>query len=168
MIVLCAQLTGSHAHSCSIPCYKAHKAIHETLTAPSRLKLTKAPQLAAANSATQPASESRPPKDLQTTSRAVLDSPLYKTLLSRYPNLQIDLLKIYKATLEPPEGETRDRSKGRGRGRDRPSRRGRQWDPEKGRKEALRLLQKIREWNEGVREFGEVVKIVMKPEEVGK
>ena len=164
-----------HAPSCSISCYKEHKPIHAVSAAPPTTKPTELAQPAPTTPANQPQPKTQPSKDLQTTSQALINSPLYKTLLSRYPNLLSDLLKIYKATLEPAEVDSkrrkiRDSGRGRGRGGDR-SRgsdalgRERQWDLEKGRKKALRMLQRMAKQNEGVKEFGEVVKVMRKTEE---
>ena len=161
--------------SCSISCYKEHKQAHESATAQPSSRPTEAPKPA-------PAKPSPEPSSLQSSTQALRTSPLYKTLLTRHPNLRSELLKIYTATLRPPEksasdeersperdgkrrrtGGGRERSRGRGGGgRSRGGGPGGKhpWDPERGRKKALRLLRQMVEREEGVREFGEVVKIV--------
>ena len=175
-------------HSCSISCCKEHKLTHAASKAPPTTKSTDPPQTAPRISVKQSQSVLQPPKDLQATSQALLDSPFYKILLSRYPNLRSDLLKIYKKTLEPPEAEVdedsseeerskrrktretyeaRGRGKGRLKGSNAPGRE-RPWNPEKARKKALRLLQNMTKKNKGVQEFGEVVKVVAKTEEPEK
>ena len=171
-------------NSCSISCYKKHKLVHETLTSHPPSERIVPSNLAPAKTSGQSYPDIQSKQSLQLSAQALPTSPQYEALLDVYPNLRSDLLKVYKATLQPPQitsddeasSEQNDRRRGtRGRGR----RRGRggsrsrsgngrgekhSWEPERGRKKALRLLKQMSEQNQGMKEFGETVKVFMQGE----
>ncbi|KAK3684501.1 hypothetical protein LTR37_020213 [Vermiconidia calcicola] len=163
---------------CSIACYKPHKQSHEA-TAETRPPVT--------TKRDRPGTTHRVPK-LDFTGFEN-DKDLLR-LLSRYPSLKVQLQMVYGLTLEPGPDEARSwnrgplpgfaqqqqsmrgGARGRGRGLGRGGRGGgyesfdpeeRQrgpWTQEKGDKEALGVIKKMREGDEeageGLREFIEL------------
>nr|POE46991.1 hypothetical protein CFP56_00323 [Quercus suber] len=122
------------------------------------------------------------------------DDPEFKRLLSRYPLLIVQLQMIYGLTLDPGPEDARTwnrqriygdpapeyfRGRGRGRGRGFGARGGRGrgghdehsdrprglWTPEKGEKDGLTVIKRMREGPvdderaEGLREFGELCRM---------
>jgi hypothetical protein len=142
----CRILTCS---SCSIACFKQHKESHAT-DPPKEQPSQKAEPAQPIPSETTPLPAARNP--LPGSSKKIdftgfESDPELLRLLSRYPNLRIQLQSVYGLTLEPPPQEQRSFSSFRGRGRGR-GRGGFQqqshWSQAKGDKEAIESFKNMR------------------------
>ncbi|KAI5206893.1 hypothetical protein AUEXF2481DRAFT_7119 [Aureobasidium subglaciale EXF-2481] len=132
---------------CSIACYKQHKETHAN-HAP-RVQDTQPTQHAQSLVPESDAPKAR--GALAGSSRKIdftgFDSdPELLRLLSRYPNLRIQLQSVYGLTLEPPPQEQRSfSSRGRGRGRGRGGfHQQSHWSQAKGDKEAADSFRNMR------------------------
>ena len=132
--------------SCSIACFKQHKETHandppkEQSTKPVQPTQPVPPELPVARNPLPGSS-----KKIDFT--GFESDPELLRLLSRYPNLRIQLQSVYGLTLEPPPQEQRSFSSFRGRGRGR----GRggfhqqsHWSQAKGDKEATESFKNMR------------------------
>jgi hypothetical protein len=143
---ICRILTGS---SCSIACFKQHKESHATDPPKERSSQTVQPaQTIPSESISLPAARNPLPGSSKKIDFTGFESdPELLRLLSRYPNLRIQLQSVYGLTLEPPPQEQRSFSSFRGRGRGR-GRGGFQqqshWSQAKGDKEATESFKNMR------------------------
>jgi hypothetical protein len=142
----CRILTGS---SCSIACFKQHKESHATDPPKETPSQTVQPaQSIPSESTPLPAARNPLPGSSKRIDFTGFESdPELLRLLSRYPNLRIQLQSVYGLTLEPPPQEQRSFSSFRGRGRGR-GRGGFQqqshWSQAKGDKEATESFKNMR------------------------
>ncbi|KAI5202103.1 hypothetical protein E4T39_04910 [Aureobasidium subglaciale] len=132
---------------CSIACYKQHKETH-TNDAP-RVQTAQPPQPVQSTVAESdtPKGRSALPGSSNKIDFTGFDSdPELLRLLSRYPNLRIQLQSVYGLTLEPPPQEQRSLfSRGRGRGRGRGGfHQQSHWSQAKGDKEAADSFRNMR------------------------
>ncbi|MCJ1392429.1 hypothetical protein MMC18_005296 [Xylographa bjoerkii] len=154
--------------SCSLDCYKAHKLVHtqqgkqlppppDNISIPLSLFVSEALKK----------NGNEPAQDAYTT---LLRSAKLEQLFAGHPQLKSQLKSIYGATLEPSqedqESEARrrkrvSRGRGRGRGRGNVHNSPAPWTRERGLKDAMRQLKKVRrgkgQEDEGMREFSALV-----------
>lgn len=134
------------ASSCSIACFKQHKETHAN--DPPKERPAQPTQPAPSKPTPLPAARSALPGSTKKIDFTGFESdPELLRLLSRYPNLRIQLQSVYGLTLEPPPQEQRSFSSFRGRGRGR----GRggfhqqsHWSQAKGDKEATESFKNMR------------------------
>lgn len=145
-IGLCRILTVS---SCSIACFKQHKESHAASPPKEQPVQSLQPtQPIPSESAASPVVRNSLAGSTKKTDFTGFESdPELLRLLSRYPNLRIQLQSVYGLTLEPPPQEQRSFSSYRGRGRGR----GRggfnqqsHWSQAKGDKEATESFRNMR------------------------
>lgn len=179
--------TAQHVHypiarliftSCSIPCFKSHKETHANDVQEQK------PSTQANTPSVVPAPAPPPPTARQSTQKPNFadfeTDPDLARLMTRYPNLRIQLQSVYGLTLEPPPQERPERQqfhrgrggwRGRGRGRgfghqqqQRPS----QWTQAKGDKEAHDSFKKMRDAEgdtDGLAEFVQLLKMRFTPDQ---
>ncbi|KAI4717680.1 hypothetical protein E4T48_06109 [Aureobasidium sp. EXF-10727] len=133
---------------CSIACFKKHKDTHAN-DAPKEqpAQTTPSAQLTPSDLPSLPATRTALPGSSKKIDFAGFESdPELLRLLSRYPNLRIQLQSVYGLTLEPPPQEQRSfSSRGRGRGRGRGGfQHQSHWSQAKGDKEATESFRNMR------------------------
>ena len=134
------------AGSCSIACFKQHKETHAN--DPPKEQTAQPTQPLPSEPTSLPAVRNALPGSTRKIDFTGFESdPELLRLLSRYPNLRIQLQSVYGLTLEPPPQEQRSFSSFRGRGRGR----GRggfhqqsHWSQAKGDKEATESFRNMR------------------------
>jgi hypothetical protein len=159
---ICRILTGS---SCSIACFKQHKEFHAADPPKEQSFQTVEPaQPIPSESTPLPAVRNTLPGSSKKIDFTGFESdPELLRLLSRYPNLRIQLQSVYGLTLEPPPQEQRSFSSFRGRGRGR-GRGGFQqqshWSQAKGDKEATESFKNMRNVDGDERALAEFVQLL--------
>ncbi|KAH0369012.1 hypothetical protein KCU65_g3592, partial [Aureobasidium melanogenum] len=155
---------------CSIACFKQHKETHAN--DPPKQQSTQSIQPAPAPSDLSQAPATRPP--LPGSSKKIdfagfESDPELLRLLSRYPNLRIQLQSVYGLTLEPTPQEQRSfSSRGRGRGRGRGGfHQQSHWSQAKGDKEAIESFKNMRNAeadDQALAEFVQLLKMRFAPD----
>ncbi|KAF1948430.1 hypothetical protein CC80DRAFT_431618 [Byssothecium circinans] len=159
---------------CSIPCFKLHKPTHANETP------TPAPTVPPEPDIPKPLPPKPLPKYLQSTRdfSLIATNPKYENLLKMHPSLLPTLQKVYAKTIEPYPEEVNRRGGyrgrgfgGRGRGRGRGGWHGnrdevRKWTEKKGDADAMRLMKKIREGENGDDEMAALSEFVRLVQEV--
>lgn len=149
--------------SCSLVCYRPHKAEHEkSKQEPGNpVELTPAGPGAAEKNTCEERNVKDEAAEKDTDVFApLLESPEIQRMLAS-PSLRRHLLNIHKATLEPPPAFVHRGRGGRGRGRG--GRGGweqsspRPWNAEKGTRAGIGKVKKLREENTEVEEFVNMV-----------
>ena len=159
------------ARSCSIACFKQHKETHANDPPKEQPPQTVQPtQTTPSESNPLPAVRNALPGSTKKIDFTGFESdPELLRLLSRYPNLRIQLQSVYGLTLEPPPQEQRSFSSFRGRGRGR----GRggfhqqsHWSQAKGDKEATESFRNMRNVDgddQALAEFVQLLKMRFAP-----
>ncbi|KAI1428846.1 hypothetical protein F5Y12DRAFT_730267 [Xylaria sp. FL1777] len=152
LCVICDTVEGKYrcprcdAHTCSLACSREHRdnhpAVEEKPTPPKSSDLDAVAQLA-------PSDQQRPEKLSD-----IADSPEYKALLQRYPDLEQYLWNIATATDPPKPGHG---------GNIPPRKANRPWTKEVGMTNAVHLVQSIKaspgDVRDALREFSDLVSI---------
>lgn len=159
------------ASSCSIACFKQHKETHANDPPKEQITQSILPtQPAPSDSSQQPATRSALPGSSKRIDFAGFESdPELLRLLSRYPNLRIQLQSVYGLTLEPTPQEQRSfSSRGRGRGRGRGGfLHQSHWSQAKGDKEATESFRNMRNAegdDKALAEFVQLLKMRFAPD----
>ncbi|KAI1354324.1 hypothetical protein F5Y01DRAFT_273774 [Xylaria sp. FL0043] len=149
--IICNTIEGKYrcprceAHTCSLACSREHRDNHPVVE-----EKPKPPKGGVPDTVTQPATsgEQRPEKLSD-----IADSPEYKALLQRYPDLEKYLWNIATAT-DPPNP---------GRGGNIPRKANQPWTQEVGMTNAVHLVQSIKaspgDVRDALREFSDLVSI---------
>lgn len=156
--------------SCSIACFKQHKDAHsnhpkEPPTQPTQPAQTNDAPVAPASNPV----DTLPGRSNKINFTGFESDPELLRLLSRYPNLRIQLQSVYGLTLEPPPPQERSYPfRGRGRGRGRPAfHQQSHWSQAKGDKEATDSFRNMRNAEndaQALTEFVQLLKMRFAPE----
>lgn len=159
------------ASSCSIACFKQHKETHANDPPKEQPTQSTLPtQPVPSDSSQQPATRSALPGSNKKIDFVGFESdPELLRLLSRYPNLRIQLQSVYGLTLEPTPQEQRSVSfRGRGRGRGRGGfHQQSHWSQAKGDKEATQSFRNMRNAegdDQALAEFVQLLKMRFAPD----
>lgn len=157
------------AGSCSIACFKQHKETHAN-DPPKEQTAQPIQPVTSEPTPLPPVRNSLPGSTKKIDFTGFESDPELLRLLSRYPNLRIQLQSVYGLTLEPPPQEQRSFSSFRGRGRGR----GRggfhqqsHWSQAKGDKEATESFRNMRSVDgddQALAEFVQLLKMRFAPE----
>ncbi|KAK6002388.1 hypothetical protein QM012_002026 [Aureobasidium pullulans] len=156
---------------CSIACFKQHKETHAN--DPPRESFTQSiqpTQSAPSDSSPLPTARSALPGSSKKIDFAGFESdPELLRLLSRYPNLRIQLQSVYGLTLEPtPHDQPSFSYRGRGRGRGRGAfHQQSHWSQAKGDKEATESFRNMRNaegHDQALAEFVQLLKMRFAPD----
>lgn len=150
-------------NSCSIACFKQHKETHAN--DPPKEKPAPAQPIAAETTTVPTTTRNALPGSTKKVDFTNFESdPELLRLLSRYPNLRIQLQSVYGLTLEPPPQEqpsSNYRGRGRGRGRGGFHQQS-HWSQAKGDKEATESFKNMRRVegdDQGLAEFVHLLKM---------
>lgn len=152
----------SDLSSCSIACFKQHKETHANdsnqKAPPAKVDsahIEAIPLTAPSTTANAPLGRSK-----KINFAGFESDPELLRLLSRYPNLRIQLQSVYGLTLEPPPAGMSNSYRGRGRGRGGRFNQQSHWSQAKGDKEATESFKNMRNAESDAQALTEFVQLL--------